>query len=126
MAERDFQAVFEQLKAVMQPFEEKLELKADAPGDYALLTQHKRKDGYQMWFGAVQIKKNYVSYHLVPIYVHPELQEGMSAELKKRMQGKGCFNFKTVDEALFRELGKLTKEGFEAFEKDKFITTGAQ
>lgn len=122
MAEKDFGAVFEQLKAIMKPYQEKLELKADGPSDYALLVQHKREDGYQGWFGAVQVKKNYVSYHLMPVYGHPELLEDISPELKKRMQGKSCFNFKTVDEKLFKELSKLTQKGFDAFKKDKLIS----
>lgn len=121
MAEKDFQAVFDQLKAIMKPYEGQLELQHDQPGNYSLLVQYKREDGYQGWFGGIQIKKNYVSYHLMPVYAYPELQDGMSDELKKRMQGKSCFNFKSVDEKLFMELGKLTKKGFDAFKKDKLI-----
>jgi hypothetical protein len=30
------------------------------------------------------------------------------------MQGKSCFNFTKVDEALFAELGELTRTGFDA------------
>jgi hypothetical protein len=45
----------------------------------------------------------------------------MSADLKKRMQGKSCFNFKTVEEPLFKELATLTKAGFNKFSDDKFI-----
>jgi hypothetical protein len=45
----------------------------------------------------------------------------MSPELKKRMQGKSCFNFKTVDEKLFKELAKLTKAGTEKFRNENFI-----
>ena len=42
------------------------------------------------------------------VYFEPALLKGISPELKKRMQGKSCFNFKTVDKALFKELGELT------------------
>jgi hypothetical protein len=45
----------------------------------------------------------------------------MSPELKKRMQGKSCFNFKEVDEKLFRELGNLTRGGARQFNDEKFI-----
>jgi hypothetical protein len=41
--------------------------------------------------------------------------------LKKRMQGKSCFNFKEVDEKLFKELDKLTKAGAARFSSEKFI-----
>lgn len=49
------------------------------------------------------------------MYVFPELLDGISPELKKRMQGKSCFNFKAVDRELVRELEALTKAGFERF-----------
>jgi len=74
-----------------------------------------------LWFGGVQIKKNYVSYYLMPVYVNPNLLEGMSDDLKKRMQGKSCFNFKTVDEKLFKELGKLTKNGMQDYRKAGYL-----
>ena len=68
---------------------------------------------------SVQIRKNYVSFHLMPIYAFPEMIEGMSAELKKRMQGKSCFNFTTIDLALRSELAALTKKGLARFKKIK-------
>ncbi len=47
-----------------------------------------------------------------------ELKKGLSPELKKRMQGKTCFNFKTVPEAaLLKELKALTKAGMKAFKE---------
>ena len=36
---------------------------------------------------------------------------------KKRMQGKSCFNFTTVDEVLFAELSQLTAAGFKRFKE---------
>jgi hypothetical protein len=39
----------------------------------------------------------------------------MSPELRRRMQGKSCFNFRTVDEPLFAELARITEAGFEPY-----------
>lgn len=72
-----------------------------------------------VWFGGVQTKKNYVSFHLMPVYVYPELLQGISPELKKRMQGKSCFNFKAVDEPLFTELAALAEAGYQ-----RYVQTG--
>ncbi len=44
----------------------------------------------------------------MPVYVNPALLEAISPELRKRMQGKSCFNFKTIDMQLFEELAALT------------------
>jgi hypothetical protein len=71
-----------------------------------------------MFFGAVQIKKNYVSFYLMPVYVFPELLKSISPALKKRMQGKSCFNFTAIDDAMVDELGELTKQGFERYQRE--------
>ena len=49
----------------------------------------------------------------MPVYANPELLDGMSLELKKRMQGKSCFNFKKAEPELFEELGALTGRCFD-------------
>jgi hypothetical protein len=64
--------------------------------------------------------KNYVSFHLMPIYMNPALQKRVSPQLKKRMQGKACFNFSAVDPVLFRELEELTAAGFAGYRERGF------
>lgn len=59
--------------------------------------------------------KRYVSYYLMSVYAFPDLRESMSPELQRRMQGKSCFNFTTVDDALFAELAGVTEAGFERY-----------
>jgi hypothetical protein len=69
----------------------------------------------------VRLGKNYVSYHLMSVYASPAQLKSISPELKKRMQGKSCFNFKGVDPKLFKELKVLTKTGAAKFSDGKFI-----
>ena len=66
------------------------------------------------WFAGTRLGKRYVSYYLMPIYVQPSLLDDISPELRRRMQGKSCFNFAKVDEPLLAELEALTKKGYEA------------
>lgn len=73
--------------------------------------------GREVWFGAVRSGKRYVSYHLMPVYAFPDLLDGISPGLKKRMQGKSCFNFTRIDEHLFVELSELTARGYERFKQ---------
>ena len=120
-AETDFTAVFADLKKILQVHAPPLVIAADEPGNYYLNTARIQKNKRPLFFGAVQIKKNYVSFHLFPIYVHPELLTNISPELKARMQGKACFNFKSSDPALFAELAQLTQAGFAAFEAKGWI-----
>ena len=113
MVERDFTKVFERLRAIMAGHAEGLDVVHDTSENYYLNTRHVRRDGYVLMFGAVQIKARYVSYHLMPVYMWTELLDGMSDGLRKRMQGKACFNFTRVDEELFVELTELTRRGAE-------------
>ncbi|HTR80774.1 MAG TPA: hypothetical protein VMM58_04020 [Bacteroidota bacterium] len=70
----------------------------------------------------VDLKKSYVSYHLMGIYMNPKLQAGISKQLKARMQGKSCFNFNTVDNVLFTELDQLTARSIKAFKRGGYIS----
>lgn len=66
------------------------------------------------FFGAVMRKKSQVGYHLMPVYRDPGLLDGVDPELRRRMQGKSCFNFTKIDDTLFSELAELTARCREA------------
>jgi hypothetical protein len=69
----------------------------------------------------VAVGKAYVSFHHMGVYARPDLLKGVSKALKARMQGKSCFNFTSVDPALFAELEGLTVRGFDAFRNAPFM-----
>ena len=74
-----------------------------------------------MYFASVKINKNYVSFHLMPVYVFPELLENISTQLKRRMQGKSCFNFKVLNEPLLEELSELTNNGYSKYKNAGYL-----
>ena len=111
----DFAATFAGLKKVMAAFTPQLHVTVDEPKKYYLVTKSKSWRGGPMYFGAVILGKAYVSYHLMPLYMCPDLAKTLSPELKRRKQGKACFNFRSVDDALFAELGELTSAGLEKY-----------
>ena len=115
----DFLPVFEHLKNVLKPFEPKLTVTADTPGAYSLDGPYSEKWKKQLFFGSAQIKKNYVSFYLMPVYMFPDLLKDISPELRKHMQGKSCFNFKKVEPELFKELVELTRKSVERFRTSK-------
>jgi len=112
-----FQNTFNSLKEVLKKHEKKLKVHIDKKDIYYLNAGYDEKRKTDFFFSAVMIKKNYVSYHLMPVYVNPKLLDGISPELKKRMQGKSCFNFKTIDNDHLKELSALTKISFEYYKK---------
>jgi hypothetical protein len=116
-----FQEVFDQLSGIIKKYASELACEKDETGSYYINTRHIMNNKKPLFFGAVQIKKNYVSYHLMPVYVYPELLESVSLELKRRMQGKSCFNFKSVDLKLFEELAALTEAGYEKYKSAGYV-----
>src|ERR1022692_2089695 len=122
----DFAAVFATLKPVLAKYAKRLSVKADTPIEYTLLTksaspfpQHK---GQPMYFGSIRLGKAYVSFHLVPLYMCPVLTKEISPALKKRMQGKACFNFKTQPEPdLIAGLKQLTEAGVKLWDEKKWL-----
>ena len=119
----DLTAVRDRLIAIMRPFEKgTLKLTITEGWDYGLAgpaTAH--SIGKAVWFGGVNTTKKYVSYYLMPVYSFPDLLEGMSPELKKRMQGKSCWNFRVVDEMLLAELAAMTKKAYRRYVQEKWI-----
>ncbi len=111
--EANYKLIFGQLKQNFQELVPPLIITEDKEDNFCLIAPPSPTHSKELFFGAVQIKKNYVSYHLMPVYMFPNLLEGLSAPLKKHMQGKSCFNFTRVDESLFTELKQLTLTSFE-------------
>ena len=117
----DLNAVFTELRAIMEPYAARLDPKKDDAAELYLDTRFIQKNRKPLFFGAVQIKKSFVSFHLMPVYARPELLEGLSPGLRSRMQGKSCFNFAEVDRGLFEELASLTRAGFASYEEQGFV-----
>jgi len=120
-ARNNFDAVFQDLKLILKPYEKKMDVSQDTDTYYLLNTRFLMKNKQPLCFGGVRKGKNYVSFYLMSVYASPDLLKQMSPELKKRMQGKACFNFKAVDKNLFSELKTLTKAGATKFTDQKFI-----
>ena|ERR1043166_1593402 len=117
----DFTKVFNELKSIFKPYAKKMDVASDTDTYYMLNARYLMKNKQPLCFGGVRLGKNYVSFYLMSVYASPDFLKTMSPELKKRMQGKSCFNFKEVDKTLFAELKALTKAGAAKFSDGKFI-----
>lgn len=109
-----FATAFTTLKPAFASVAPYLAVKSDTAREYVLVSklpspfpQHK---GHPLDFGSVRVGKAYVSVHLMALYMCPELNASISPALKKRMQGKSCFNFKNEPDAkLIEELKELAE-----------------
>ncbi len=118
-------SIVARLKPVFGVVAKRLVIKTDRPDLYTLASgvaspfpQHK---GRPLEFACIRVGKAYVSLHLLPVYMNPALGEGISPELKKRMQGKACFNFKDDPEpALVAELKRIAEAGLKQWAEKKW------
>ena len=104
----DFHEVEARLRAILEPYRDQLTVSKEGPdGVYLELPGYEGTPwGY---VGGTRVGKAYVSYYLMGAY-DGGLRSSMSPELRKRMQGKTCFNFTKVDEGLFTELEAITAQ----------------
>jgi len=111
---RDFPAVAARLRSIIEANADGLLFSGTRPnGDVKL----EKPPGGHPWdyVAGIRVGKSYVSYYLMPVYGLPDLLDEISPELKRRMQGKACFNFTRIDESLFAELATLTATGIERY-----------
>lgn len=102
---------FNMLSDILKPYAKEMTVKYDTDTNF-YLEETRSSDKPQM-FAAAQVKKNYTSFHLFPVYTHPQLLKDVSDALRKRMQGKSCFNFKKTDQVPVAELKKLVRRAYE-------------
>jgi len=121
MVKPDLEATFRDLRAILAQHEESLAAIHDEGDHYYLDTRHVMPNGKPLFFGSVRVGKQHVSYHLMPVYLWPELLDELSEELRKRMQGKSCFKFKTCTDGLKEELSALTRRGFERYRAEGYL-----
>lgn len=113
-AATDFDAVDRRLRRILDPLRPRVTVSRDGPE--GLVLEIPGLEGKPWgYFAGIRRGKRYVSYYLMSVYASPDLVASMSPELRRRMQGKSCFNFTSVDEPLFDELQRITESSFEPF-----------
>ena len=117
----DLNPVFVALRQVMAPYAAMLAPARDDDQELYVDTRHIQKNKKPLFFGAVQLRKSFVSFHLMPVYVKPELLATISPELRSRMQGKSCFNFSALEPTLIKELTALTKASYASYKEQGFV-----
>jgi hypothetical protein len=106
----EFPAIFATLRSLMLEAAPDMVVTDDTPTNFTLKTPWiEARTKQPAWFGWIAIKKSYVAYHVMPLYVLAALNDAVPPSLEKRRQGKTCFNFKKADPALFEDVLALTK-----------------
>ena len=115
MTREDFPEILDRLRGILSAHVPPLVVAADGPGGYTVNVDRPDVPEPRRYFAGVRVGKSYVSFYLMPVYAFPDMLDGASPGLRRRMQGKSCFNFVRVDTTLFNELAGLTARGLERY-----------
>ena len=100
-----------ELKALLVPYEDVLV----AEELYGIEVLHRPGSKMHDWFAGVRPGKGSAKLMLLPIKSHPELLEGISPALRKRVSGDALFTLKPGDETLLPELEQVVARAFDAY-----------
>ena len=110
----DLTAVHDRLRAILAAHADGLVTTKDGPAGMTLELPGLEGKPW-VYVAGTRVGKRYVSYYLMPVYASPELAATITPELRRRMQGKSCFNFTTIDETLLAGLEDLTARGISGY-----------
>jgi hypothetical protein len=108
----DLADVYRRLRPILEPYRERMVVVQDNERGFYLNTRSVMKNGQPLFFASLAVNKRYVSFHVFPVYMYPELLEGIG-DLKRRMQGKSCFNFSRLTDDQVERMAALIKAGYE-------------
>jgi hypothetical protein len=100
-----------ELKAILVRFEDVLE----ANELYGIEVLHRRGAKGHDWFAGVRPGKGTAKLMLLPIKSNPELLDGVSPALRKRVSGDALFTLKPGDEGLLPELEQVVARAFDVY-----------
>ena len=119
------QEIQDRLKAILSEYCPPLTARVDTPRRYELYSINEvvidgRKRS-EVYFAGAIIQKSFVGFYFMPMYGNPEFIERLSPELKKCIKGKACLNIREADQELFKQIEKMTRDGFKMYKGLKWI-----
>lgn len=121
---KDFAGAFKALREILKKHSRGMIVVHDTPAQFMAITRALAPNGKPFSFATILMNKSAVSYHLFPLYFNPVLQAAVPESLRRRMQGKTCFSFQRPEPELFEQLGELTRQGREGYERHGFLEPG--
>src|SRR5580700_2227514 len=85
---KDFSAVFNALQEILRHYEKHLKILPYKPEFHGLVTRLPVHKGKPFWFAAIRMRKNYVSYHFMPVYVNAWHAKANSARTEETHAGQ--------------------------------------
>ena len=107
----DLAAVEPRLRAMLEPYAERLEWATI----YNLPALRRPGAKAHDWFAFVKPAATHVSLFLLPMHTWPDLLDGCSPELVRCKTGASAFNFRSLPEDLATDVEALLARAFERY-----------
>ncbi len=130
----DLDAIFEQLKKLLQKHAQGLELRTTTIGPTAIGTKRALhlygkknvsilgRKAQRTYVSGIIMQKHFVGFYSMPIYSHPALRASIRSEkTKKMLKGKSCINVTNLDEDALADLERVLEEGIATYKKEGWI-----
>ena len=82
----DLASIYADLHRILEPYAVILDAKRNDESELYVDTRHLQKNKKPLFFGAVQTKKSYVAFHLMPLYLQPALLASVKLKAASMMQ----------------------------------------
>jgi len=122
---QDLTTIFNQVKALMLPYQPPLVTRKNEPAYFDLWSEkdlviegRKRKE---VFFAGLIIQKGYVGFYFMPVYAEPEVKVLFPPELLRLLKGKSCFHIKKLDESLLKQIEDALRQGFEMYQRRGWV-----
>jgi len=115
----DLLPLFDEVKAIVAGYSDRLSVRVDEPGRYELWSDkpividgRSHKD---VQFAAVIIQKHFVGFYFMPVYTHEEARAFFGPELLGLLKGKSCFHLKQLTPELAGQIGSALDAGYRLY-----------
>jgi len=123
--ENDLSEIFKRLKLLLQKYDKVFVSKINDEKHFDLWSNKEfifeGKIKKEMFFASVEVQKNDVAFHFIPIYTNSNLIDELQPNLKSKLKGKSCFHFKNLNRELENEIADALEKGFQIFKQKDWI-----
>ena len=117
--------LFAEVKALLQPYAERLTVRRDDPGYYDLWSEKDvvvaGRERDEVNFAGLVIQKSHVGFSFMPVYADQELREVFGSDLLATLSGKSCFRLKRMTPDLRDQITAALAAGWRLYEEHGWV-----
>lgn len=122
----DLVEIFQTIRAALQPYATLgFTNRVSSDTVYELWSEkHVEVEGRkrtELFFASVMIKKGYVGFYYMPVYVEQEIKKVFDPKLLKLLKGKSCFHIKALDDELISLIESAVASGYKLYKEKGWV-----